>query len=93
MLDVALALEYLHHGQSEPVVHCDLKPSNVLLDDEMVAHVADFGIAKILAENKTATQTKTLGSLGYIAPGKTFQAIDNSSSCFFFFPSRLISQS
>ena len=86
MLDVALALEYLHHGQSEPVVHCDLKPSNVLLDDEMVAHVGDFGIAKILAENKTATQTKTLGTLGYIAPGKIFQAIDNSSSCFFFFP-------
>ncbi|RVW79668.1 putative LRR receptor-like serine/threonine-protein kinase [Vitis vinifera] len=68
MVDVALALEYLHHGQSEPVVHCDLKPSNVLLDDEMVAHVGDFGIAKILAENKTVTQTKTLGTLGYIAP-------------------------
>ncbi|KAL6331948.1 hypothetical protein AAG906_020299 [Vitis piasezkii] len=68
MLDVALALEYLHHGQSEPVVHCDLKPSNVLLDDEMVAHVGDFGIAKILAEKKTLTQTKTLGTLGYIAP-------------------------
>ena len=72
MVDVALALEYLHHGQSEPVVHCDLKPSNVLLDDEMVAHVGDFGIAKILAENKTVTQTKTLGTLGYIAPGTSF---------------------
>ena len=87
MLDVALALEYLHHGQSEPVVHCDLKPSNVLLDDEMVAHVGDFGIAKILAENKTATQTKTLGTLGYIAPGKTFQSLENLSSCFCFFTS------
>ncbi|CAL5376598.1 unnamed protein product [Camellia sinensis] len=68
MVDVALALEYLHYDQAEPVVHCDLKPSNVLLDDEMVAHVADFGIAKILAQNKTTTQTKTLGTLGYIAP-------------------------
>ncbi|KAL7193786.1 hypothetical protein ACSBR2_025419 [Camellia fascicularis] len=68
MVDAALALEYLHYDQEEPVVHCDLKPSNVLLDDEMVAHVADFGIAKILAQNKTTTQTKTLGTLGYIAP-------------------------
>ncbi|CAL5375181.1 unnamed protein product [Camellia sinensis] len=68
MIDVALALEYLHDGQSEPVVHCDLKPSNVLLDEDMIAHIADFDIAKILAENKTAAQTNTLGTLGYIAP-------------------------
>lgn len=74
LLDVALALEYLHHGQSEPVVHCDLKPSNVLLDDDMVAHVGDFGLAKILVENKVVTQTKTLGTLGYIAPGKSSQS-------------------
>ncbi|XP_059638741.1 probable LRR receptor-like serine/threonine-protein kinase At3g47570 [Cornus florida] len=68
MLDVAFALDYLHQGQLEPIVHCDLKPSNVLLDEDMVAHVGDFGIAKILAENKTATQTETLGTVGYIAP-------------------------
>ncbi|KAL7193774.1 hypothetical protein ACSBR2_025407 [Camellia fascicularis] len=69
IIDVSLALEYLHDGQSEPVVHCNLKPSNVLLDEDMIAHVADFGIAKILAESKTAAQTNTLGTLGYIAPG------------------------
>ncbi|XP_047306333.1 probable LRR receptor-like serine/threonine-protein kinase At3g47570 [Impatiens glandulifera] len=69
MLDVAFALEYLHHGQIEPVIHCDLKPSNVLLNDEMVGHLGDFGIAKILAEgDKTAANTKTLGTIGYIAP-------------------------
>ncbi|XP_059638763.1 receptor kinase-like protein Xa21 [Cornus florida] len=68
MLDVAFALDYLHHGQLEPIVHCDLKPSNVLLDEDMVAHVGDFGIAKILAENNTATQTETVGTIGYIAP-------------------------
>ncbi|KAL7224668.1 hypothetical protein ACSBR1_026030 [Camellia fascicularis] len=70
MLDVALALEYLHHGQSVPVIHCDLKLSNVLLDEGMVAHVGDFGIAKISAENNTAIQTNTLGTFGYIAPAE-----------------------
>ncbi|XP_041018072.1 probable LRR receptor-like serine/threonine-protein kinase At3g47570 [Juglans microcarpa x Juglans regia] len=69
MIGIALALEYLHHDQSEPVVHCDLKPNNILLDEDMVAHVSDFGLAKILIENKDTTQTKTLGTLGYIAPG------------------------
>ena len=68
MMDVALALEYLHNGRSESVVHCDLKPSNILLDEDLVAHVGDFGIAKILAENDT-TQTQTIGTIGYIAPG------------------------
>ncbi|XAR57958.1 Non-specific serine/threonine protein kinase [Bertholletia excelsa] len=67
MSDVAFALEYLHHSQEKPIVHCDLQPSNVLLDEEMVAHVADFGIAKILTAGSTTTQTNTLGTLGYIA--------------------------
>ena len=70
MVDVALALDYLHNGQSESIVHCDLKPSNILLDEDMVVHVGDFGIAKILVENKDATHTKTIkGTIGYIAPG------------------------
>ncbi|CAL2225825.1 unnamed protein product [Prunus armeniaca] len=68
MVDIALALEYLHHGQAEVVVHCDLKPSNILLDEDMVAHVGDFGLAKILAKNKDETQTRTIGTLGYVAP-------------------------
>ncbi|XP_040991712.1 probable LRR receptor-like serine/threonine-protein kinase At3g47570 [Juglans microcarpa x Juglans regia] len=73
LVDVASALDYLHHGQSESILHCDLKPTNILLDENMVAHVGDFGIAKILAENKDATHTKTLGTIGYIAPEYGFE--------------------
>ncbi|KAL7212707.1 hypothetical protein ACSBR2_015396 [Camellia fascicularis] len=68
MIDVACALEYLHHDYSVPLVHCDLKPSNILLDDDMVAHVSDFGIAKLLDLGKSVTYTKTIATFGYIAP-------------------------
>ncbi|KAK2408289.1 receptor kinase protein Xa21 [Trifolium repens] len=68
MIDVASALEYLHHGSSVPVVHCDLKPTNVLLDENMVAHVSDFGIAKLMDEGQSKTHTQTLATIGYLAP-------------------------
>jgi LRR receptor-like serine/threonine-protein kinase FLS2 len=72
MIDVASALEYLHHGSSFPVVHCDLKPSNVLLDENMVAHVSDFGIAKLMDEGQSKAHTNTLATIGYLAPGYFF---------------------
>ncbi|KAJ0988071.1 hypothetical protein J5N97_006427 [Dioscorea zingiberensis] len=73
-IDVASALDYLHNHGHKPVVHCDLKPSNVLLDDDMCAHVADFGLAKVLSETVSQSiecSTSSLeikGSIGYVAP-------------------------
>nr|XP_016506701.1 PREDICTED: probable LRR receptor-like serine/threonine-protein kinase At3g47570 [Nicotiana tabacum] len=68
MIDVASAMDYLHNGYSTPVVHCDLKPSNVLLDQDMVGHVTDFGIAKLLGAGEAFVQTRTIATIGYIAP-------------------------
>ncbi|XP_055802682.1 receptor kinase-like protein Xa21 [Solanum dulcamara] len=79
MLDVALAIEYLHHGNVTPIVHCDLKPANVLLDEDMVARVGDFGISKILAISKSMAYTETLGTLGYIAPEYGLEGIVSTS--------------
>ncbi|CAM8892176.1 unnamed protein product [Rhodiola kirilowii] len=74
-IDIALALDYLHNGCEPPIVHCDLKPSNVLLDDDMVAHVGDFGLAKVMfdisGEHSTTGQSSSYavkGSIGYIPP-------------------------
>lgn len=74
-IDVANALEYLHHYCRPYFVHCDIKPSNVLLDDNMTAHVADFGIAKMFVSSFSHDSAQSLvssvvikGSIGYVAP-------------------------
>eukprot|EP01018_Ginkgo_biloba_P027538 Gb_29349 [translate_table: standard] len=70
-MDTAHGMAYLHHDCFVQVVHCDLKPNNLLLDDNMTAHVADFGIARLTCPNAMDSFTCTnalKGSIGYIAP-------------------------
>ncbi|XP_047961827.1 probable LRR receptor-like serine/threonine-protein kinase At1g56140 [Salvia hispanica] len=69
-IDVAAALEYLHHGHTFPVVHRDVKPNNVLLDQDMVAHLGDFGTGKLFDNGEVVVQTQTLATIGYAAPAQ-----------------------
>ncbi|XP_020679767.1 probable LRR receptor-like serine/threonine-protein kinase At3g47570 [Dendrobium catenatum] len=69
-VDVASTLDYLHNLGHAPIVHCDLKPSNVLLDEEMRAHLGDFGLAKILLDidDNQAASIGIKGTIGYVPP-------------------------
>ncbi|CAL5417257.1 unnamed protein product [Camellia sinensis] len=72
--DAASALEYLHCGCELTIIHGDLKPSNVLLDDQMTAHIGDFGLAKIISTFSSdvaqgqSNSVAIRGTIGYVAP-------------------------
>ncbi|KAI5065179.1 hypothetical protein GOP47_0019874 [Adiantum capillus-veneris] len=64
--DVARGIEYLHNGAVPPVIHRDIKASNILLDSFMVARVADFGLSKEADPDMPASGVK--GTYGYVDP-------------------------
>ncbi|XP_025880371.1 LOW QUALITY PROTEIN: G-type lectin S-receptor-like serine/threonine-protein kinase LECRK3 [Oryza sativa Japonica Group] len=67
-LGVARGLLYLHEECNKQIIHCDMKPQNILLDDNFVAKISDFGLAKLLPVNQTQTNTGIRGTRGYVAP-------------------------
>lgn len=67
-IGAAQGLTYMHHDCFPPVVHRDIKTSNILLDSEFNAKVADFGLARILIKPSELTMSVVAGSFGYIAP-------------------------
>ncbi|KAL6839025.1 hypothetical protein ACP4OV_031079 [Aristida adscensionis] len=73
-IDIVDALDYLHNGCQPSIIHCDLKPSNVLLNQDMRARVGDFGIARVVDEatSKQLVNSNSSigirGSIGYVAP-------------------------
>uniref|UniRef100_A0A2N9I293 Receptor-like serine/threonine-protein kinase n=1 Tax=Fagus sylvatica TaxID=28930 RepID=A0A2N9I293_FAGSY len=65
---IARGLMYLHEECSTQIIHCDIKPQNILLDDLFTAKISDFGLAKLLMNHQTRTQTGIRGTKGYVAP-------------------------
>ncbi|KAI3676929.1 hypothetical protein L1987_86544 [Smallanthus sonchifolius] len=64
----AKGLSYLHEECSTQVIHCDIKPQNILLDDYYNAKISYFGLAKLLMMNESRTNTGIRGTKGYVAP-------------------------
>ncbi|XP_041992838.1 G-type lectin S-receptor-like serine/threonine-protein kinase LECRK1 isoform X2 [Salvia splendens] len=65
---IARGICYLHEDCSVPIIHCDIKPQNVLLDESFAPKIADFGLAKLLKADQTRTMTGIRGTKGYVAP-------------------------
>ncbi|GAB4854577.1 G-type lectin S-receptor-like serine/threonine-protein kinase SD2-5 [Ancistrocladus abbreviatus] len=67
-LGTAKGLAYLHEDCDVKIIHCDIKPENVLLDDNFQAKVSDFGLAKLMNREQSHVFTTLRGTRGYLAP-------------------------
>ncbi|KAA8535106.1 hypothetical protein F0562_030109 [Nyssa sinensis] len=68
VLGIAKGLAYLHGGCDVKIVHCDIKPENVLLDENYKAKISDFGLAKLMTREQSRVVTMLRGTRGYLAP-------------------------
>jgi serine/threonine protein kinase len=79
-IGVARGIAYLHHGCEMKILHFDIKPHNILLDENFTPKVSDFGLAKLYpVENSIITMTAARGTIGYMAPELFYQNIGGVS--------------
>jgi len=67
-LGTARGLAYLHSGCEQKIIHCDIKPENILLHDQFQAKISDFGLSKLLSPEQSGLFTTMRGTRGYLAP-------------------------
>ncbi|CAD6260879.1 unnamed protein product [Miscanthus lutarioriparius] len=67
-LGIARGLAYLHESCRDCIIHCDVKPQNILLDESFISKIADFGMAKFLGREISRALTTIRGTIGYLAP-------------------------
>ncbi|KAL8155115.1 hypothetical protein AgCh_000489 [Apium graveolens] len=65
---IARGLMYLHEECNTQIIHCDIKPQNILPDDTFTTKISDFGLAKLLGSDQSLTSTVIRGTKGYVAP-------------------------
>jgi serine/threonine protein kinase len=79
-LGVARGIEYLHQGCDMQILHFDIKPHNILLDEKFVPKISDFGLAKLYpTSNNTVPLTAARGTIGYMAPELFYKNIGGVS--------------
>ncbi|KAK1611041.1 hypothetical protein QYE76_034714 [Lolium multiflorum] len=65
---VSYGLQYLHQQSGGPIIHLDLKPGNILLDENMLPKITDFGLSRLFDQSNTIHTLSTHGTFGYMAP-------------------------
>jgi serine/threonine protein kinase len=79
-IGVARGIAYLHHGCEMKILHFDIKPHNILLDENFIPKISDFGLAKLCPlQNSIVTMTAAKGTIGYMAPELFYKNIGGVS--------------